>query len=318
MAQGSSERYFQSTDGDSSASLVPVISEDGDSNRLAKLVPEGIEGRVPYRGSVGMIVYQMVGGLKSGMGYVRLRHHRRTAAEDALRAHQRRRPAREPRTRRHDHPRGPELCDRIKRMSEPPRRFVEPGTSGHWLSRLNSDRDNLIKAWIAAILWLIVIAIESTALLSSHNTSRILFPLLHYLFGMDWVRFEYWHFYIRKGGHVVGYGILSVLLFRAWRATLPSMLDVKWTMRWASIAILGTAFVASLDEWHQSFIPSRTGTLAGCRAGYDCRDCSSDPDFSMVQKAREGRGPQPCRSILGNVVGLASEETLAAARRAQQ
>jgi VanZ family protein len=144
-------------------------------------------------------------------------------------------------------------------MSEPPRRFVEPGTSGHWLSRLNSDRDNLIKAWIAAILWLIVIAIESTALLSSHNTSRILFPLLHYLFGMDWVRFEYWHFYIRKGGHVVGYGILSVLLFRAWRATLPSMLDVKWTMRWASIAILGTAFVASLDEWHQSFIPSRTG-----------------------------------------------------------
>jgi VanZ family protein len=31
-------------------------------------------------------------------------------------------------------------------------------------------------------------------------------------------------------------------------------------MRWASIAVLMTAFVASLDEWHQSFIPSRTGT----------------------------------------------------------
>jgi IMP dehydrogenase len=41
----------------------------GDPNRLAKLVPEGIEGRVPYRGSVSMILYQMVGGLKSGMGY---------------------------------------------------------------------------------------------------------------------------------------------------------------------------------------------------------------------------------------------------------
>jgi IMP dehydrogenase len=64
MAQGSSERYFQSTDGDSSTS-----STDGESNRLAKLVPEGIEGRVPYRGSVAMIIYQMVGGLKSGMGY---------------------------------------------------------------------------------------------------------------------------------------------------------------------------------------------------------------------------------------------------------
>ena len=124
---------------------------------------------------------------------------------------------------------------------------------------MNSDRHNLLKAWIAAILWLIVIAIESSALLSAHNTSRILYPILHYLFGLDWERFEYWHFYIRKGGHVVGYGILSILLFRAWRATLPAMSDVKWTLRWANIAVLGTAFVASLDEWHQSFIPSRTG-----------------------------------------------------------
>jgi IMP dehydrogenase len=65
MAQGSSERYFQSTDNDSST----ASSSNGDSNRLDKLVPEGIEGRVPYRGSVAMIVYQMVGGLKSGMGY---------------------------------------------------------------------------------------------------------------------------------------------------------------------------------------------------------------------------------------------------------
>ena len=66
MAAGSSERYFQNSDGDASAAI-PVIGED--SNRLAKLVPEGIEGRVPYRGSVAMIVTQMVGGVKSGMGY---------------------------------------------------------------------------------------------------------------------------------------------------------------------------------------------------------------------------------------------------------
>src|SRR6201984_3488721 len=69
MAQGSSERYFQSTDEASSA--MPGLA-DGDSNRLAKLVPEGIEGRVPYRGSIAMIVHQMVGGLKSGMGYLGL------------------------------------------------------------------------------------------------------------------------------------------------------------------------------------------------------------------------------------------------------
>src|SRR5882724_10593200 len=66
MASGSSERYFQNTDGDASTAM---SGGPEDANRLGKLVPEGIEGRVPYRGSVAMIVHQMVGGLKSGMGY---------------------------------------------------------------------------------------------------------------------------------------------------------------------------------------------------------------------------------------------------------
>lgn len=124
---------------------------------------------------------------------------------------------------------------------------------------MNTEQKELLKAWIAAVLWLIVIAIESTAWLSSHNTSRILYPLLHFLFGLDWPRFEVWHFYIRKGGHVAGYAILSILLFRAWRETLRRVDHAKWALRWAGIAVLGTAIVASLDEWHQSFIPSRTG-----------------------------------------------------------
>ncbi|HMK30329.1 MAG TPA: IMP dehydrogenase [Terriglobales bacterium] len=69
MAQGSGERYFQSTDDDSS---VPVSTDEGDgqNNRLGKLVPEGIEGRVPYRGTLAMVVHQLIGGLRSGMGYL--------------------------------------------------------------------------------------------------------------------------------------------------------------------------------------------------------------------------------------------------------
>jgi IMP dehydrogenase len=66
MAAGSSERYSQSIEGEAS---VAIPNMTADPNRLAKLVPEGIEARVPYRGSVSMILYQMVGGLKSGMGY---------------------------------------------------------------------------------------------------------------------------------------------------------------------------------------------------------------------------------------------------------
>jgi len=64
MAAGSSERYAQSEDGDASPAM---MEEDG--NRLAKLVPEGIEGRVPYKGPLSSVVYQLVGGLRSGMGY---------------------------------------------------------------------------------------------------------------------------------------------------------------------------------------------------------------------------------------------------------
>jgi IMP dehydrogenase len=52
MKQGAKDRYFQS---------------DVDA---VKLVPEGIEGRVPYKGSLSMNIHQMVGGLRSGMGYV--------------------------------------------------------------------------------------------------------------------------------------------------------------------------------------------------------------------------------------------------------
>lgn len=51
MAEGSKDRYYQ------------------DAEEPSKLVPEGIEGRVPFRGSVSETIYQMVGGLRSAMGY---------------------------------------------------------------------------------------------------------------------------------------------------------------------------------------------------------------------------------------------------------
>jgi VanZ family protein len=126
---------------------------------------------------------------------------------------------------------------------------------------LSTNRKQTLKAWIALILWLIVIAIESTTYLSSQNTSHFLYPLLHSLFGIDEAGFEPYHAFIRKSGHVFGYGLLSILLFRAWRETLPSSVRATWTLRWANIAVLGTCLVASLDEWHQSYLPTRTGNL---------------------------------------------------------
>jgi IMP dehydrogenase len=52
MQHGSKDRYFQDVEDD-----------------IRKLVPEGIVGRVPYKGSLSEVIYQMVGGLKAGMGY---------------------------------------------------------------------------------------------------------------------------------------------------------------------------------------------------------------------------------------------------------
>jgi IMP dehydrogenase len=52
MARGSADRYFQA-----------------EVESSLKLVPEGIEGRVPYKGSVGNIIHQLVGGLRAAMGY---------------------------------------------------------------------------------------------------------------------------------------------------------------------------------------------------------------------------------------------------------
>ncbi|MGH9530635.1 MAG: VanZ family protein [Terriglobales bacterium] len=117
------------------------------------------------------------------------------------------------------------------------------------------------KAWIPAIIWLCIITIESSDYLSADHTSRILYPVLHFLLGLDQVRFSVWHHYIRKTGHFVGYFTLSYLLFRAWRATLPVPGTVRWVMRWGTVSFLMTVLVASLDEWHQTFLPSRTGTV---------------------------------------------------------
>jgi VanZ family protein len=114
--------------------------------------------------------------------------------------------------------------------------------------------------WLPSAFWLAVIATESTNLGSSDHTGRILYPIFRFLFEMDPVRFGVWHAVLRKTGHFVGYFTLSVLLFRSWRASFPR-LSTRWCLQWATLAFLCTSLVAILDEWHQSFLPSRTGTF---------------------------------------------------------
>ncbi len=95
----SKDRYFQ-----------------GDVEDVEKLIPEGIEGRVAYKGPLGPILHQLVGGLRQAMGYCgaatleEMKHAR-------VRPHHGRRAARVASARRDDHERGAELSPLSRRTS---------------------------------------------------------------------------------------------------------------------------------------------------------------------------------------------------------
>jgi VanZ family protein len=116
------------------------------------------------------------------------------------------------------------------------------------------------RAWLPAVFWLGVIAFESTNTFSAEKTGSILYPLLHFLFGLNVTQFLTWHLVLRKLGHVIGYTILSLLLFRSWRLTLPVPGNPRWSIVWGRIAFFMAMLIAALDEWHQTRLPSRTGT----------------------------------------------------------
>ena len=125
---------------------------------------------------------------------------------------------------------------------------------------LTLSRPKLLRAWWPALVWIGLIAFESTDFFSSEHTSSVLYTILTFLFGhIDLYKFLIFHYYLRKAGHVVGYGILGLLLLRGWRATLDQ--DHAQLGRTVLLSWLGTVFVAAMDEWHQSYIPSRTGTV---------------------------------------------------------
>jgi len=125
---------------------------------------------------------------------------------------------------------------------------------------LSVSRPNLVRAWWPAVVWTVLITFESTDFFSSRNTSGMLYTILTRLFGeINLHDFLVFHHYLRKTGHVVGYGMLSLLLLRGWRATLGRVHTLL--LRAALLSWLGTAFIAGMDEWHQSYIPSRTGTI---------------------------------------------------------
>lgn len=118
-----------------------------------------------------------------------------------------------------------------------------------------------ISAWLPVALGIAVITVESTPAFGSDRTSHPLRWLVQLLFGqLSDATWDLVHHLIRKSGHFLGYGVLGLVWLRAWRMTLPRTHFRSQFRSQAGLALLGTALVASWDEWHQTFMPNRTGS----------------------------------------------------------
>jgi VanZ family protein len=107
------------------------------------------------------------------------------------------------------------------------------------------------------ILWSGVILAASSDLFSSSHTGNVLGEVLTWIVGHPLTEssFELLHFLLRKTAHLTAYGILGALWLRAIRSGRSG-----WSWNWAASAVALAAAVALIDEWHQTFVPSRTGT----------------------------------------------------------
>ena len=114
-----------------------------------------------------------------------------------------------------------------------------------------------LRWWWPAIVWAALIASFSTDVLSAEHTSRIILPLLHWMFPkLAAAKLAHWHHYIRKAAHVGEFFLLSLFLARGIRRGRRG-----WHVAWAATAVAIAAAWAALDELHQAFVPSRGASM---------------------------------------------------------
>lgn len=114
-----------------------------------------------------------------------------------------------------------------------------------------------VSAWLPVLLGILMITVESTEWFGADHTSGPLRILYQAIFGqVSNAEWELIHHYIRKSGHFIGYGLIGLAWLRAWWQTLPHSRFLPDTF----LALMGTALIASADEFHQSFLPNRTSS----------------------------------------------------------
>ena len=125
------------------------------------------------------------------------------------------------------------------------------------------DVRNLLKYWLPALIWLGVIFLASTDLMSAEHTSRFLGPFLRWLkpdVTADAIAKV--QLFLRKVAHLTEYAILAALL---WRAVYSGTnLKIKISTLFVTVWAVST-LIAIADEFHQSLVASRTASIGDVR-----------------------------------------------------
>lgn len=116
-----------------------------------------------------------------------------------------------------------------------------------------------LKYWLPLLIWMVVMFVGSTDLLSAEHTSRFIVPMLLWLKpDMSPQTIGSISFGVRKCAHVCEYAILALLLWRALRS--GPTLRMKMSSLFGTVLVACAIFAAS-DEFHQSFVRSRTASV---------------------------------------------------------
>jgi VanZ family protein len=133
--------------------------------------------------------------------------------------------------------------------------FLEPGVNDD-VARPSWTR----RAWRYGplLLWLAFISFASTREFSAANTSQIVGPVLHWLFpDISEAQLATAHFLTRKAAHFTEYALLALLARRAFITSTRAFIQRYWFQ----LGLLLVVIYALLDEFHQSFVPSRTASI---------------------------------------------------------
>ena len=116
----------------------------------------------------------------------------------------------------------------------------------------------LFSRYVPLIAWLVFISFASSDNFNAENTSRIIGPLILWLFpNTSLETLAVIHFITRKIAHFTEYAILGFLAARAFRTSPRRAIRQRWFLICVALVVI----YALVDEYHQSFVPSRTASI---------------------------------------------------------